>query len=134
VNYSYSTRYKENIHFCVPKFNKQLLLNSPISTATQICWQLNINIYNWKKIYIYLFVISEKIVISSFCEIISVVLHPTRSIFLSPRTGNLAGCDRVTASRKTLAAQNTRFRKRDKYKINCYPDIWTSRLRIAASV
>lgn len=53
VNHSYNTRYKENIDICVPIFKKQLGLKSSVSTATQICRQLNINIYNFKNVCIF---------------------------------------------------------------------------------
>ena len=48
MNHSYNTRYKENINIYISIFKKQLSLKSSISTATQICKQLNINIYNFK--------------------------------------------------------------------------------------
>ena len=53
VNHSYNTRYKENINICVPISKKQLGLKSSISTASLICRQLNINVYNYKNICIF---------------------------------------------------------------------------------
>lgn len=50
VNHSHNTRYKENINMCVPTSKKQLSLKSSVSTATQICRQLNINIFNFKNV------------------------------------------------------------------------------------
>jgi len=53
IKHSYCTRYKQNVNICIPNFKKQLALNSSLSTATQICRQLNINIYNFNSIYIF---------------------------------------------------------------------------------
>ena len=41
-------RYKENINICVPILKKKFSLKSSISTATQICTQFYINIYDFK--------------------------------------------------------------------------------------
>lgn len=51
VKYVYNTRQKENINVCVPFFKNNLGQESSVSTANQLCRQLNINIYNFKNVY-----------------------------------------------------------------------------------